>query len=79
MSLFKRKEAGQEIELQVTGMHCGHCEMRVANALKGVPGVKEARADHGSGSARVSTEGEVDMDALLAAVEQAGYEAKPPS
>jgi copper chaperone CopZ len=77
VSLFKREPAGETMELRVTGMSCGHCEMRVANALKGVEGVKDANADHGKGSANVVVEGDVPMDALVAAVEQAGYQAEP--
>ena len=73
MGLFKRKET-DTIELQVTGMSCGHCEMRVANALKGVPGVKDARADHTEGKAIVTVEGHVSRDDMAEAVEQAGYQ-----
>jgi copper chaperone len=79
MSLFKKEPAGEKIELRVTGMSCGHCEMRVANALRGVDGVKDAKADHGKGTATVTVEGDVSAEALVAAVEQAGYQAEPPS
>ena len=78
MSLFKKEPAGETVELRVSGMSCGHCEMRVANALKGVEGVRDATADHGKGSATVTVEGDVSMDALVTAVEQAGYQAQRP-
>ena len=77
MALFGRKK--ESIELPVTGMTCGHCEMRVKKALEGVPGVKDAKTDHEKDLAVITTEGDVDMDALVKAVEEAGYEAHPPA
>jgi copper chaperone CopZ len=77
VSLFKKEPAGETMEILVTGMSCGHCEMRVANALKDVEGVRDATADQGKGSATVTVEGDVPVDALVTAVEQAGYQAEP--
>ncbi len=77
MGLFKKSKAVERTELRVTGMTCGHCEMRVSNALRDVPGVKDAMADHKTGRAVVTTDREVPVDALIAAVERAGYEAEP--
>jgi len=77
IKLFGKK--AQEIELDVTGMSCGHCEMRVANALNGVDGVLEAEADHERGWAMVKVKDEtsVAVNDLIAAVQGAGYEAEP--
>ncbi|MFB6166144.1 MAG: heavy-metal-associated domain-containing protein [Haloarculaceae archaeon] len=61
------------IELQVSGMSCEHCEQSVAEALEGVDGVESATADEAAGTATV--EGDADVDALVAAVEDAGYDA----
>lgn len=61
------------ITLTVTGMTCEHCEESVTEALEGVPGVESATADREAEMATV--EGEADLDALVAAVESAGYEA----
>ena len=77
MGLFKKSKAVGTTELRVTGMTCGHCEMRVSNALKNMPGVKDATADLKVGRAVVTTEREVPVDALIAAVKQAGYDAEP--
>ena len=60
-------------QITVTGMSCGGCEQNVEDALEGVPGVESATADRESDTATV--EGEADTDALVAAVEDAGYEA----
>ena len=76
MGLFKRK-ADDEVRLKVTGMHCAHCEMNVSRALSQVPGVKGAEADKDKEMAVVRVEGEVDTDALISAVDEAGYHAEP--
>jgi Cu2+-exporting ATPase len=75
--LFGRKK--NERELTVTGMTCGHCEMRVKTALENVPGVKEAKTDHEKDLAVITATDDVDMDALVQAVKDAGYEAHPPT
>ncbi|AKU07783.1 MULTISPECIES: CopZ family metallochaperone [Haloferax] len=59
--------------LTVTGMTCEHCEQRVADALAGVDGVEDATADREA--ERATVEGDADTDALVAAVEEAGYDA----
>jgi copper chaperone len=59
--------------LTVTGMSCEHCEETVENALEGVAGVERATADREAEQATV--EGEGDVGDLVAAVENAGYEA----
>ncbi|QKY16493.1 heavy metal-associated domain-containing protein [Halorubrum sp. CBA1229] len=59
--------------LTVEGMSCEHCEQSVAEALEGVAGVESASADRESASATV--EGDADPDALVAAVDEAGYDA----
>ena len=78
MGLFKKDKPGQTVELRVTGMTCSHCEMRVAKALKAVPGVNDAQADHNQQKAVVTVQGDVAMDDLIAAVDTAGYTADPP-
>ncbi|AFK19527.1 heavy-metal-associated domain-containing protein [Haloferax mediterranei ATCC 33500] len=59
--------------ISVTGMTCEHCEQRVAEALAEVSGVASATADREAEAATV--EGDVDSADLVAAVEDAGYEA----
>ncbi|MFB6153989.1 MAG: heavy-metal-associated domain-containing protein [Halodesulfurarchaeum sp.] len=59
--------------LTVTGMSCEHCEQTVSEALEGVPGVETATADHEADQAVI--EGEADVNELVQAVEDAGYEA----
>lgn len=58
--------------LKVQGMSCGHCSARVQKALAAVAGVTNAEVDLASGTATV--EGDFDVAAAVAAVENAGYE-----
>lgn len=77
--LFGRKQKGKQIRLAVEGMTCEHCEMRVQKALAGVEGVQEAQVDlaHKEAIVTVDPGQEVEVEALVAAVEAAGYEARP--
>ena len=78
VKLFGKK--GEQIELTVHGMSCGHCEMRVKKALTAVPGVQDATASHERELATVTIAPgqEVTVDQLVAAVTEAGYEAELP-
>lgn len=62
-------------ELNITGMTCGHCQHAVKGALESVEGVRSVRVDLRSGVAQV--EGQADVSALVAAVEEEGYQAAP--
>lgn len=59
--------------LTVEGMSCGHCEETVAEALSDVDGVENVAVDRADEQATV--EGDADTDSLIAAVEDAGYDA----
>lgn len=59
--------------LTVEGMTCGHCEQTVEEAIGRVAGVTDATADREA--EQVTVEGDADPDAMIAAVEEAGYEA----
>ena len=63
--------------LAITGMMCGHCEKSVREALEAVPGVAAASVNLGSGRATVTLSSPVGDDALITAVEAAGYKAAP--
>lgn len=62
-------------EYQVTGMTCGHCEMSVREEVSQIPGVDDIQVSAQTGSLVVSAAGDLDDDAVLAAVEEAGYTA----
>ena len=63
--------------LSVTGMHCGNCQKKVEQALKGVAGVYSAIVDWQDGAAEVDFDDDsVTCAQLVAAVQRAGYTAK---
>ena len=65
--------------LTVRGMSCGHCEGRVVEKLRAVPGVFDASASHAAQSATVTHAIGTAADALVAAVQAGGYEAEAPA
>ncbi len=73
-----RPDPGRLI-LRVTGMSCNNCVRHVTEALQGVPGVANAAVELETKRATVRwTEGaSAQVEPLLAAVKQAGYEAEP--
>ena len=59
------------MRLKVENMTCGHCANAVTKASEQVEGVKDAKVDLASGELMVS--GTPDPDALVAAIDKAGY------
>ena len=64
----------KSIDLQIGGMTCASCVMRVEKALKKVAGVQEATVNLATEQAQVQADATVTADAMAAAVRQAGYE-----
>jgi copper chaperone len=62
-------------ELKIDGMTCGHCSAAVKKALEKVAGVSAATVDLAAGRAHV--DGNADVAALGAAVQDEGYQAAP--
>ena len=66
----------ETIKLAITGMTCGHCVSSVRQALESVPGVQVENVRIGAAELRVDTAGKsTATEAVLAAVQDAGYEA----
>ena len=63
-----------QITLKVEGMTCNHCKMHVEKALRSVSGVENAQVDLAKGEAVVT--GTASREALIKAVEDAGYSVK---
>lgn len=61
--------------LKVEGMTCHHCVMAVTKALESVDGVRSAKVDLEAGRAEV--DGVADLQAMIAAVQEEGYQASP--
>ncbi len=64
-------------ELEIHGMTCASCVMRVEKALAKVPGVARASVNLATEKATVDADSSVDVDTLLNAVRKAGYDASP--
>ena len=60
--------------ITVNGMSCQHCQAAVEKALSAVPGVASAKVNLAKKTATVALSSEVANDALMAAVQDAGYE-----
>jgi len=63
----------QNVTLSISGMTCGHCVASVRQALQAVPGA-DVRAVT-LGAAEIALADSTPPDALVAAVEDAGYDA----
>jgi Cu+-exporting ATPase len=63
----------QAVELAITGMTCSNCAATVTRALKKVEGVLDASVNFATEHATVTATVSVSRDALIAAVEKAGY------
>lgn len=59
----------------VTGMSCEHCEHAIAEEVRAIAGVTGIEIDAGTGRLVVTSEEPIVDDAVLGAVEEAGYRA----
>jgi Cu+-exporting ATPase len=64
-------------ELDIQGMTCASCALRVEKALAKVPGVARASVNLATEKATVDADASVAVDTLVNAVRKAGYEAQP--
>lgn len=62
-------------EYRVNGMSCGHCEAAVKEEVGRLPGVQRVDVSAGTGRLVVTSSVPVEAAAVLAAVDEAGYEA----
>jgi len=59
---------------RVVGMTCGHCGEAVTSELVRVLGVRDVAVDLATGDVTVTSDAQVPIDAVRAAVDEAGYE-----
>ncbi len=64
------------MHLSIEGMTCGGCVRHVERALRKVPGVTAVSVELSAGAAQVTTSDPSGAQALLDAVERAGYHAR---
>lgn len=67
--------AAAEISLDIEGMSCASCVMRVEKVLKKIPGVTEVSVNLATERASIATAEPVAPATLIAAIEKAGYQA----
>ncbi len=60
---------------RVDGMTCGHCKASVTEEVQGVAGVRSVDVDLETKLVRVAGDG-IDPAAVVAAIDEAGYEAE---
>ncbi|MDS2173042.1 MULTISPECIES: heavy-metal-associated domain-containing protein [unclassified Nesterenkonia] len=65
------------LQYTVTGMTCSHCESAVRQEVEALDGVQGVEVSAASGTLRLTAEDpeRVSDDAVIAAVDEAGYEA----
>lgn len=63
-----------EATYTVTGMTCEHCVLSVTEEVGEIDGVTGVRVDLPTGAVTVTTDQEVGVDQVRAAVEEAGYQ-----
>jgi copper chaperone CopZ len=61
--------------LGVRGMTCGNCVRHGEEAVRGVPGVIAAAVDLKAAEVRITHQPGVDVEAIVRAIDEAGYEA----
>ncbi|HEX6499111.1 MAG TPA: cation transporter [Micromonosporaceae bacterium] len=59
---------------QVSGMTCGHCVSAVSGELTKLTGVRKVEVDLATGLVHVDSDAPLDVEAVRAAVDEAGYE-----
>ena len=64
-----------EAEYTVTGMSCGHCEASVRGEVSKLAGVQDVQVSAAAGTLRIVSAAELADDAVIAAVDEAGYSA----
>jgi copper ion binding protein len=60
--------------LKIEGMSCDHCVKHVTEALEGIKGVASAKVNLKNKNAEVEHNDTVSLEAMKAAVIEAGYE-----
>lgn len=60
--------------VNIKGMMCGHCEATVKKALEKLDFIESAEVSHESGTAVITLSGELDEQAVKAAIEDRDFE-----
>ena len=69
-------DMNEQLTYRVDGMNCNHCVVAVSGEVGRVAGVSSVDVDLETKLVRVSGAG-VDQAAVVAAIDEAGYDAEP--
>lgn len=58
----------------VTGMTCGHCVASVTEEIADIAGVTNVAVDLASGAVTITSQTQIDLSEVRAAVDEAGYQ-----
>jgi copper chaperone CopZ len=61
-------------KFEIVGMTCGHCQLAVTAELAKLPGVTLVTVDVAAGTAITESVDVLDLAAVAAAIDEAGYE-----
>jgi copper chaperone len=75
MMTRKRRLPMATTEFQVTGMSCGHCEASVREELSKIGAIEQIYVSAASGKLVITTTEPVADADVIAAVDEAGYQA----
>jgi len=70
-----RRDMTTTTEYRVTGMSCGHCESAVRGEVSKLEGVESIDVSAADGRLVVTSASPIADDAVIAAVDEAGYTA----
>lgn len=68
-----------KLELNVKGMHCASCVLKVEKAIKKVSNVKGANVNLATEKATINYEGNIDLNKVKKEVQKTGYDVELPS
>lgn len=72
--LAQDQKESKKLELKVSGMTCGTCELHIENEVKKLPGVSFVKASYEKGSATVEyDEQKIKADKIIEAINGTGY------
>ncbi|MEK6834741.1 MAG: heavy metal translocating P-type ATPase [Nanoarchaeota archaeon] len=67
-----------KLQLNVKGMHCASCVLKVEKAIKKIQNVKEANVNLATEKATISYENNIDLEKVKKEVEKVGYDIELP-
>ncbi len=74
-----QEDMSNKMHLDVKGMHCASCVLKVEKAIKKVHGVKSANVNLATEQAAIEYEGKIDVNKIRESVRKVGYDIITPN